>query len=31
VISAASLFTYRGPYLRLEAERQVGSTASVNI
>jgi MFS family permease len=31
VISAASLFTYRGPYLRLEAERQAVSTSSVNI
>jgi uncharacterized membrane protein YjjP (DUF1212 family) len=31
VASTVSLFTYRGPYLRLEAERQAGSTSSVNI
>ena len=31
VISAATLFTYRGPYLRLEAERQVSPRSPVNI
>ncbi|CAF1186656.1 unnamed protein product [Rotaria sordida] len=31
VISAASLFAYRGPYLRLESERQAVSTTPVNI
>jgi len=31
VISAGCLFTYRGPYLRLEAEKQANTTSSVNI
>jgi hypothetical protein len=31
VISAASLFTYRGPYLRLEAEKQTDTPSSLNI
>lgn len=30
LISAISLFTYRGPYLRLEAEKQ-GNTTTVNV
>jgi MFS family permease len=30
LISAISLFTYRGPYLRLEAEKQTETTSSVN-
>jgi len=31
IISAASLFTYRGPYLRLEAEKQADTSSAVNI